>query len=180
MRLVLRHKAIAAFLLASSLSFAQSVGAITISPTFASDYTATDLGSISGLPTPYGGLTLLAGTTDTLLIGGAANSASGNLYTVGVTRDPVDLSITGFTGSPTAFGTVGEYNDGGVVYGPGGVLFTSQWPQNNLGQTLPGGTDENRVDDLAALGVAQSHSAINFVPAGFAGAGKAKIVSWAG
>jgi len=60
------------------------------------------------------------------------------------------------------------------------VLFTSRWPVNMLGQTAPGSTDEDRVDDLAALGVANSHSAINFVPAGFGGAGQAKIVAWSG
>ena len=169
-----------AALLVASLAYAPSAGAVTISPGFASDYTATDLGTIAGLPTSFGGLNILAGTTDTLLIGGAANTAAGNLYTIGVTRDPGDLSITGFTGAPTPFGDIGEYNDGGVNYGPGGVLFTSRWPQNELGQTKPGSTDEDRIDDLAALGVAQSHSAINFVPAGFGGAGKAKIVSWAG
>lgn len=169
-----------AALLVASLAYAPSAGAVTISPAFASDYTATDLGSVTGLPTPYGGLTLLAGSTDTLLLGGAANTASGNLYTIGVTRDPGDLSITGFTGTPTPFGDIGEFNDGGVVYGPGGVLFTSRWPENDLGQTKPGSTDEDRVDDLATLGVANSLSAINFVPTGFGGAGKAKIVSWEG
>jgi len=169
-----------AALLVASLAYAPSAGAVTVSPAFAADYTVTDLGSVAGLPTPYGGLTLLAGSTDTLLLGGAANTASGNFYTIGVTRDPGDLSITGFTGTPTPFGDIGEYNDGGVAYGPGGVLFTSRWPENDLGQTKPGSTDEDRVDDLAALGVAQSHSAINFVPAGFGGAGKAKIVSWSG
>lgn len=172
-------KSIAALLVAS-LAYASSAGAVTVSPAFASDYTATDLGSIAGLPTPYGGLTLLAGNTDTLLLGGAANTPSGNLYTIGVMRDPGDLSITGFTGTPTAFGSIGEYNDGGVVYGPGGVLFTTRWPENELGQSAPGSADEDRVDDLVALGVANSISAINFVPAGFNGAGKAKIVSWEG
>ena len=180
MKRYLSYSATVATILFANLAFAPSANAITVAPAFASDYTATDLGSISGLPTPYGGLTLLAGNTDTLLIGGAANTAAGNLYTIGVTRDLIDLSITGFSGTPTPYGAVGEYNDGGVTYGPGGVLFTSQWPVNQLGQTKPGSVDEDRVDDLAALGIAQSHSAINFVPAGFAGAGKAKIVSWSG
>jgi hypothetical protein len=51
---------------------------------------------------------------------------------------------------------------------------------NELGQTRPGETDEARIDDLAALGVAQSHAAINFIPPGFAGAGEARLVSWSG
>jgi len=75
---------------------------------------------------------------------------------------------------------IGEYNDGGVLFGPGGVLFTSRWPVNELGQTKPGSTDEDKIIDLAALGVADSHAALNFVPGGFAGAGLVKLVSWSG
>lgn len=162
-----------------STMFASEAQAQSLGLDFASDYSVTDLGEVPGLRTPYGGLTLLAGDTDTLLIGGAANSASGRLYSIGVTRDATTNSITGFNGTALQFGDVGEYNDGGVTYGPGGVLFTAQWPVNNLGQTKPGSTDEDRVDDLAPFGVGGSSiAAISFVPEGFAGAGKAKIVSW--
>jgi len=153
--------------------------ALTLGVDFAGSYTAASLGSIAGLPTPYGGLTLKAGSPNTLLIGGAANTDAGLIYELGVTRDAGN-HIIGFTGSPTAIGTVGTYNDGGVTYGPGGVLFTSQWPVNKLGQTKPGSTAEDKVIDLAPLGVADSHAAINFVPAGFGGAGSMKLVSWAG
>jgi hypothetical protein len=79
-----------------------------------------------------------------------------------------------------ASGAVGEYNDGGVVFGPSGVLFTSRWPINGLGQTQPGSIDEDKIIDLTPLGVASSHAAINFVPSGFGGAGQAKLVSWSG
>lgn len=177
----MKHPYLAAILAAPlAWSVAPAAHALTIGTDFVGSYTATDLGSIPGLPSNYGGLTFLAGTTDTLLIGGNANTASGLLYTIGVVRDPGDGSITGFTGTATAFGSVGEFNDGGVTYGPGGVLFTSRWPSNQLGQTKPGSSDEDRIDDLGALGVASSHAAINFVPAGFGGAGQAKIVSWSG
>jgi len=142
-------------------------------------YSAASIGSVPGLPTNYGGLTVKAGDTGTLLIGGSANGASGLIYEIGVTRDAGN-HIIGFTGSATAIGGVGEYNDGGVTYGPGGVLFTSRWPVNALGQTKPGSTDEDKIIDLSALGVAGSHSAINFVPAGFGGAGDMKLVSWSG
>jgi hypothetical protein len=150
----------------------------TLGADFSADYTVTDLGSVADLPSNYGGLTFLDGNT--LLIGGAANGASGSLYTVGVVRDAAQ-HITGFSGSAARYGTsIGEYNDGGVVFGPGGVLFTSRWPVNQLGQTKPGSTDEDKVIDLAALGVAGSHSAINFVPSGFGGAGQVKLVSYGG
>ena len=153
--------------------------ALTIGSGFSSQYAAVDLGSVSGLPTNYGGLTFLPSDPNKLLIGGNANTANGRLYTVDVVRDAGTQKITGFSGTPTTYGDVGEFNDGGVTFGPGGVLFTAQWPANNLGQTAPGSTDEDRVDDLGAFGVGGSSiSAITFVPPGFAGAGQAKIVSW--
>lgn len=153
--------------------------ALVIDAAFSANYSATSLGSIAGLPSNYGGLTIKAGDTNTLLIGGSANTANGLIYEVGVTRGAGN-HITGFSGLPTAIGTVGAYNDGGVAYGPGGVLFTSQWPVNQLGQTKPGSIGEDKVINLASLGVADSHAAINFVPTGFAGAGAMKLVSWSG
>lgn len=145
---------------------------------FAGHYTVTDVGSVNGLPSNYGGLTFL--NTNTLLIGGAANGAAGSLYTIDVVRNAQD-HITGFNGTAARYGTqIGAYNDGGVTFGPGGVLFTSRWPVNQLGQTKPGSFTEDKVIDLGALGVAKSHAAINFVPTGFAGAGRAKLVSYGG
>jgi hypothetical protein len=151
--------------------------AVAFGATFSGSYTATSLGNVPGLPTNYGGLTFL--DNDTILIGGAANNPGGNLRTIDVVRGAGN-HITGFTGSATPYGSIGTYNDGGVVFGPNGVLFTSQWPVNKLGQTKPGSTVEDKVIDLAAMGVANSHSALNFVPAGFGGAGQIKLVSYGG
>lgn len=161
------------FLAVAPIAKAQMLG-----PEFASDYNVTSLGSVPSLPSNYGGLTFL--NNSTLLIGGAANTASGRIYTIGVLRG-TDNHITGFSGTAQLFlgGSIGTYNDGGVVFGPGGVLFTSQWPVNQLGQTKPGSTVEDKVIDLATLGVASSHSALGFVPAGFGGAGQIKLVSYA-
>lgn len=157
---------------------ASAAQAQTLGADFAASYTATNLGSVTDLPPLYGGLTFL--NNNTLLIGGAANTAAGLLYSVGVTRDALN-HITGFSGPAKQFGTsIGEFNDGGVVFGPGGVLFTSRWPNNELGQTRPGSPDEDKIIDLAALGVAGSHAAINFVPGSFSGAGNVKLVSWGG
>ncbi|MEE9302449.1 MAG: hypothetical protein V3U84_01560 [Thiotrichaceae bacterium] len=167
-----------ALLLIGSLSTNNKALAVTIGADFTSDYSATSLGSIDGLPTSYGGLTIKAGSQNTLLIGGAANTGSGRLYEIGVTRD-AENHITGFIGSASVFGDVGEFNDGGVAYGPNGVLFTTQWNVNNLGQTILGDSDENRVDDLTPFGVGGSSiAALNFVPSNFSGAGDLKIVSW--
>lgn len=158
-----------------------SLQAQTIGPDFAGSYTASSLGSVPGLPPRYGGLTFL--DANTLLIGGSANTAAGSLYTIGVTRG-ADGSITGFSGTAQLLGgpsgTVGEYNDGGVAFGPGGVLFTARWPINGLGQTKPGSIDEDKIIDLDPLGVQSSLSAINFVPAGFGGEGRIKLVTYGG
>jgi hypothetical protein len=163
------------------LALGLNAQAQTLGTDFVDDYTAFNLGSVPGLPTNYGGLTFL--DANTLLIGGAANTAAGSLYTIGLVRD-ADGAITGFSGSAERFGgpggNVGAFNDGGVVFGPGGVLFTARYPSNALGQTKPGSITEDKVISLAPLGVAQSLAAINFVPAGFEGAGLFKMVSWSG
>ena len=154
--------------------------AITIGPDFVGNYTATDLGGVAKLPPSYGGIAFKAGDPNTVLIGGDANTASGVYYEAPVIRDGLN-NITGF-GAITPFGTIGEYNDGGIAYGPGGVLFTSQWNQNNLGQSKPGSVDEDKVIDLSPLSLTPntSISGLNFVPAGFSGAGKFKVVDWPG
>lgn len=164
--------------LAGLIAAALSAQAQTLAPEFAADYSALSLGSVPSLPTRYGGLTFL--DNNTLLIGGAANGASGSLYTIDVTRDASN-HIVGFVGDAQRYGlAIGEYNDGGVVFGPGGVLFTSRWPINGLGQTKPGSTNEDKIIELGPLGVASSHAAINFVPSDFSGAGQVKLVSWSG
>ena len=177
----LNRLGLATGLAAAACLAALPASAQTLGVDFAGDYSVFNIGSVPGLPTNYGGLTFI--DNNTLLIGGQANSSSGSLYTIGVLRD-VDDKITGFSGTATRFGgpsgTVGEYNDGGVVFGPGGVLFTARWPVNGLGQTLPGSIDEDKVIELAPLGVSHSLAALNFVPAGFGGAGQFKMVSWSG
>lgn len=161
-----------------SLLLAPTAQSQTLGAPFAANYSVNSLGAVAGLPTNYGGLAFI--DSDTLLIGGAANGASGSLYTIDVTRDAQN-HVTGFAGSAARFGTsIGAYNDGGVTFGPGGVLFTSRWPINGLGQTKPGSVAEDKIIDLGPLGVASSNSAINFVPTGFGGAGLVKLVSYGG
>jgi len=151
--------------------------AITIDPFYAGTYTFTDLGSVPGLPPFYGGLTLKDGDPNTLLIGGNANAAPGALYSIGVVRDAGN-HIIGFSGSASFFADA-AFNDGGVVYGPGGVLFLARWPVNELGQTKPGSAITDRIIDLDPLGVVPSPGGLAFVPVGFPGAGQLKLVSWA-
>jgi hypothetical protein len=148
----------------------------TIQPPYNGVYTLTDLGTVSGLPTPYGGLDFLPGNPNVIIIGGSANNSSGQLFSVGVVRNAQN-QITGFSGAATLFSD-GQYNDGGVVFGPGGVLFYTRYPTNEVGEVKPGSTMTDKIVDLTALGVASSVGALNFVPAGFPGAGQLKIVSY--
>lgn len=148
----------------------------TIQPPYNAVYTLTDLGSVPSLPTPYGGLDFLPGNPNVIVIGGAANGASGALYTIGVVRN-AQSQITGFSGTATFFSD-GAFNDGGVVFGPGGVLFYTRYPNNEIGQVKPGSVITDKVIALTPLGVGSSVGALNFVPGGFPGAGQLKIVSY--
>ena len=154
--------------------------AAIIAPAFAADYTITDLGPVSGVPNAYGGLVFQSGGTGTILLGGNANEASGGMYSVPVTRG-LDGHITS-VGAGTLVAPA-PFNDGGWAYGPGGVLFLSQWPINGIAQYKPGsipGAGPDKTQDVTALGVASSQAALQFVPSTFGGAGEFKGLSWSG
>ena len=87
--------------------------------------------------------------------------------------------ISGFQGTATVFADA-PYNDGGLTYGPEGVLFATRWPRNELQQTRPGSAAADKVIDLTALGVQHASASLNFVPRGLPGAGALKLVSWSG
>jgi hypothetical protein len=150
---------------------------------FDTDYSVADLGAPPAVPSPLGGLTLKAGTTDRLLIGGGANGAMGGLYEVGLVRDPATRRITGFAaGAATRFADA-PFVDGGVGYGPGGVLFYARYNNalgNEIGQVEPGSATTDKVVDLEPAGVAHSPGSLAFVPAVFAGAGSLKLASYPG
>jgi hypothetical protein len=166
------------FALVLGLSASEQAGAQTIQAPFDAYYSYFDLADVPGLPSRYGGLTFKLGNPNVLLVGGNANVVGGGLYAIDLVRGG-DNHITGFTGSATLVADA-AYNDGGIAYGPGNVLFLSRWPANELGQIKPGSNTTNKVINLGALGVEYSHAALNFVPGGFLGAGKMKLVSWSG
>jgi hypothetical protein len=149
-----------------------------LSPPFTSSYAVNVIGTPAGVPPRFGGLTLKAGTTDKLLLGGEANAATGALYEVTVARDPQG-HISGFVGTATRYADA-AYNDGGVVYGPGNVLFLARWPVNELGQTKPGSTTTDKIISLGPLGIESSLVAQRFVPPGSPGSGRLKLVSYGG
>jgi hypothetical protein len=145
---------------------------------FAGSYSLKDLGAPPGVPTRLGGLTLKAATSDRLLIGGEADGANGALYEVRLVRG-IDGHIAGFKGTATRYADA-AYNDGGVTYGPGNVLFLARWPVNELGQTRPGSRATDKLIDMAPFGVASSLVGLGFVPAGMPGAGRLKLASYSG
>jgi hypothetical protein len=149
---------------------------VTIAAPFDASYTVTNLGSVPALPESYGGLTFLAGDPNTLLIVGKAAEIDADLYSIGVVRDAGN-HIIGFSGTATFFAEA-AYNDGGVAYGPGNVLFFARWPENEVGQTKPDSAVTDKVVDLAVLGVGGSPGGLNFVPAGFPGAGQLKLTAY--
>ena len=147
-----------------------------VQPPYDTFYTLSNLGSVPGLPTRYGGLTFLTGNPNVIVIGGLANVAGGTFYSIGVVRNGSN-HITGFTGTAAVF-SQGQFNDGGVVFGPGNVLFYTRFPTNEIGEVKPGSTTTDKVVALTPLGVGSSVGALNFVPGGFPGAGQLKIVSY--
>ena len=140
---------------------------------YTANYTLTNFGSIAGVPGKYGGLTLKADDPNTLLIGGNANESNGGIYAVPVTRDNKS-HITGF-GTPSLYASAPDI-DGGLAYGPGGVLFYTAYTDNTIGEIKPGSAAPDKVVTLP--GVSPSVGSLAFVPQGFGGAGSMKLLSY--
>lgn len=150
----------------------------TVAPAFSGNYSVFDLGTPTDVPANLGGLTFLAGDPNTLLIGGNANNPGGAIYQIGVVRDG-NNHITGFSGPATLFSTAPEI-DGGLAYGPNGVLFYTGYSENLIGQIKPGSGVPDQVNDVTGLDIATSLGTLTFVPAGFPGAGDLKVASYSG
>ncbi|MBL9141414.1 MAG: hypothetical protein JNK53_06060 [Phycisphaerae bacterium] len=153
------------------------VHAQTIAPEFAANYSYRSLGTPPGVPPSLGGLTIHAGAPNSLLIGGSANAPGAAVYSVALTRE-TNGAISGWGCTPTTVHASTPYIDGGLQFGPGGVLFYSTFNNNTIGQVRPGESSAARIDGLTALGVTASTGSLQFVPPGFAGAGLLKIVSY--
>ena len=100
-----------------------------IAPAFSSAYTLTTFAGPTGL-VHYAGMTFLAGSPNTIIIGGNDDSATAPLYAVNVTRD-TNNHITGF-GTPQSIGTAPNI-DNGLVYGPGGNLYYTSSQAGKIG-----------------------------------------------
>jgi hypothetical protein len=157
----------------AGLLLAAAPAAQTVLPPFNDHYQVHDLGQMPGVFN-YAGLAFLPGNPNVLL---TSAYQSGQVRAVPLVRD-AQGHVTGCFAS-TPYETVGG-TDGGLAFGPNGVLFFTWYGANRLGQILPGGNVANRVDDLAPLGVAGSVGACAFVPAGRNGAGRLKLASYSG
>ncbi len=147
-----------------------------IAPFYDPAYDIRDLGSAPGVPTNYGGLTIVPGDPSTLLIGGAANGSAGAIYRLGVQRD-VDGHIVGLTG-PATLARAGAYNDGGVLFTDTGVLMLARYPTNELGMQRAGSTVDDKIVALTPIGIPSSVGGLAVVPAGHPGAGRWKSLSY--
>ena len=174
-RFILRKVAITMSALAIFYGCEPRAQAQAIASAFVSDYSFVDLGAPTGVPPNLGGLTLKAGDPNTLLLGGQANGAGG-IYAIGVTRDGGG-HINGFAGTASLFSAAANI-DGGLAYGPGGVLFATTYSNNQLLQIKPGSSSPDKVIDLTAAGVAPSTGSVSFVPAGFPDAGGIRLLSY--
>ncbi len=163
--------------LASSLLAVATVGhAQTLQPPFSSTYSFVDLGTPAGVPANLGGIAFSTADQGVIYICGAANGGAGALYRIAVTRD-ANGHITGFSGTATQVSTAGN-NDGGLQFGPGGVIFFTRYSMNELGQIKPGSTAPDKIVALSPLGFPASVGALSFVPAGYPNQGKLKLASY--
>ncbi|MCA1992156.1 MAG: hypothetical protein LDL41_08950 [Coleofasciculus sp. S288] len=164
--------------------------AATLKPSLASSfsnfYSVTELGSVPQLPPTYAGMTFKPGDPNTLLIGGLSNTFDAGIYAVNVMRG-TDNRITGF-GSASLFANAPGIQtpgidqagvDAGLAYSPqNDVLFYTSYPDNSIGQIKLGSSEPDKQINLGTLGIPVSTGALNFVPKGFAGAGRLKITSY--
>jgi hypothetical protein len=138
------------------------------------------------VPSNAGGLVFLPSDPDTLLIGGAANSPSARSTRSASTRG-VDGHVTGFDGTAVVYANapgIGSGGiDGGLSFAPNGVLLYTSYPDNSIGQIKPGSSGPDSQIALSSLtptAIDSSVGALAFVPAGFAGAGRFKLVQYNG
>jgi hypothetical protein len=163
--------AFATLLVASSLAHAQ-----TIAPQYASNYAIVNLGSVPGVPGPYGGVAVSPTDTDLLLIGGSANNANGAIYSIRVRRNQCG-NITGFIGTAQRLCSAPQI-DGGLIVTSDNVILTTRYPDNGINMIKPGSTAPDKIVSLTPLGVASSTGSLTIVPDDQPGAGRLKIASY--
>ena len=158
-------------LTAACALLAPTLAAQTIQPPFSSHYSYVDLGTPAGIDTHLGGVAFKVGDPDALYVGGGAA-----VYRVPITRDAAG-HLTGFAGPAVKFADAPNI-DGGLQFGPGGVLFFTRYRINELGQIAPGSTTMTKSVPLSPLGVLASVGGLSFIPAGHPRAGDLLLASY--
>lgn len=172
----MRHLTPTAFALTLGILQATCMHAQTLTPDFINaGYAITDLGGITDLPTPYGGLTIRPGSPDTLYIGGTANQPGGAVYKVPLVRDAGTQQITGFAGPAVLFAAAPNI-DGGLSFAPNGTMLYTRYSMNEFGQLLTNNTALSI--PLTPLGISSSVGSHVLVPAGSPGAGDLIMASY--
>ena len=101
---------------------------VTFGVDFDGSYSCNNLGTPTDVTGLLGGVTFLDNST--LLVGGNANAGNGYIAQIGVIRDAGN-HIIGFSGPSTKYADAPNI-DGGLAFGPGGVLFATGYPNNTL------------------------------------------------
>jgi hypothetical protein len=139
---------------------------------YAASYSGASIGSIAGVPSPYGGILFLAGDPNTLLIGGAATENNSAIYAVPLIRG-ADHHIAGF-GSP-AFYASATGIDGGLQYAPNGTILYADQNDISLGEIKSGSTVPNKQFPLGPA-LSGAPGGLVVVPSGFGPAGHIKML----
>src|SRR5262249_23620189 len=85
--------------------------------------------------------------------------------------------VTGYSGNGSIFATA-ALDDGGLAYGPDGILYYTRWPNNEVGEFRPGATSPSKGVGLTPLGATASVGTLQFVPPRFPGAGSLKTMAF--
>ncbi|MBS1828030.1 MAG: PEP-CTERM sorting domain-containing protein [Acidobacteria bacterium] len=163
------------FVVFSLVAACPGTGAV-IDPYYAGSYSFVNLGTPSGVPSPLGGLTINPNNTSSLLIGGGANAVSGTIEQISVTRDGSG-HITGFSGSSSVFASAPSI-DGGLAFSLDDVLFYTTYSNHTIQQIKPGDISSSKSINAITLGIGSSLGTLQFVPAGYPGAGKLALASY--
>src|SRR5262249_3403058 len=102
---------------------------------------------------------------------------SGQIAAVPLKRDACG-HIVGFAGNATVVANT-PYVDANLLWGPNGVLFYSQWPENKLSELLPNQMAPAYTVDLSTVGLTGSSAGgIGFAPPNLGDPGGLRAVTW--
>jgi hypothetical protein len=123
----------------------------------------------------YTGMAFSPFDPNTLLIGAQVTESSRGIVPATLARDATG-HINGFSGITGHFAYASKDVTTGLAFGPNGVLFATAYPDNLLYQYKPGNYEIDKTINLAPS-VAYSTGSVEFVPAGYPGAGGIRFTS---